>query len=142
MATKAQIAERKNLLAYLKEHPDSHHQASWIGVKEDPFLDSVVDGVVSLSRMIEGSCNTTACIAGRVALRNAPPGTLFNALSDILIFPNGELQNIADYAANVLGISASVASQLFFSAKDTAIKRLEYLCEFPDAHSVKISQIF
>jgi len=86
---------------------------------------------IPVEQLKEGSCGTAACIAGYVALMRAPKGT--TTTGSTLYLPDGGMTDCDRFAQGELGIDSSQASALFYCSNDTAIARLRYLSENPDA---------
>ena len=94
-------------LARIEEHPEEHHQGSWM--KRRPW------------------CGTTYCLAGTLALLAGakpdwdPGDEESDADAYLVTRPDGgELVGVSDYAAELLGVDPEghVVDELFYGASD------------------------
>lgn len=92
-------------------------------------------------RMNEGSCLTSACLAGYTAVEFTPAGTQFNSLNSYLYFADGTHEAIDDWAERELGLTHDQAYFVFRCMNnEAAIKRLAYVAEHPDATGPELAE--
>jgi hypothetical protein len=107
--TPEQVARAYELLDFLKEHPDEHDQASWIGYWGDAFaLKTPVNAARALNER-----GTTACVAGWTCLL---AGDEFVDIERVA-FPGGTAL-VPARACSLLGLDADEAQALFYVADD------------------------
>ena len=92
----------------IENHPLNWEQGVWYGFTS---MSSTVDSI--RRDLEEGTCGTTACVAGWAAILVSPDGTKLadydscpSGNLDALIYPNGTVKRIRAVAAKALGISA------------------------------------
>jgi hypothetical protein len=107
-----------------KKNP-RHDQGTFIG-------SGIYAPRVPVEEMREGSCETTACLAGFAVLLTAPAGSMVNPCS--LYDKQGDyVEAIFEYARDVMGLTDGQAEAVFFCKDETlAIKRLRYIGKRPD----------
>jgi hypothetical protein len=119
--------------------PD-YNQDEWILYSgKDEYGD--ISEIVSIEVIREGSCQTTSCIAGRIALDRAPEGTMVVDGVE-LVFPDGAEVRIADFAADEIGITTDQALAIFWVPVPYASQRLFYVADHPDASHTEIRDAF
>lgn len=69
------------------------------------------DEDIPIGKLVEGSCGTSACLAGYVALLTAPPGT--TTRGSRLTFPDGDEISIPAWAEEKLGLTTRQAGRIF-----------------------------
>lgn len=137
------LAEK--VLRSILTHPDEHDQNSWFevvdfetflepegAIEREEFDRGVAETrVITVEGMLEGSCGTTACVAGWAALHDgwSVRTTRIDSegyvdIEQYAISPTGEEvglgQNIdfQEQGQKALGLSDGESSQLFFDADD------------------------
>lgn len=122
---------------WAERYPEQHNQGLWLhaeGSKWDSY-----DSTIPIEEMRSGQCKTTACAAGIVTLLRAPEGTTVDPM-DNLHFPDGTSTDICDFAAKELGLEDVGYGMIFYTSNETAIARLHYLAENPDATRTELEQ--
>jgi hypothetical protein len=119
-----------------------YDQNEWILVLyPGEYEDDGSPETVPIAAMREGSCQTTACIAGGVAIERAPEGTMVVDGVD-LIFPDGEVVSVPDFATQELGLTYDQALTIFWVPAPYAAQRLAYVADHPGAGSEEIRDAF
>lgn len=129
--TPEQAKYAKALAAWGQPGRQDYAQDEWIFVP-DLFNEwGQTAEEIPIERMREGSCGTSACLAGRVAIERAPAGTLLRNDVD-LVFPDGGQMEIAEFAAEQLGLTYDQSIAVFWAAAPYASQRLAYIADHPD----------
>ena len=58
------------------------------------------------------------------------------------LLPDGSITDCERFARQELDIDRQIASLIFYASNETAIKRLRYLAENPDATPFDLSNVF
>lgn len=133
------------------DQPEKHEQESWVRVAapHDTFGEVVIDpevkltlkGEVPISNLLalEGSCETTACIAGWTLLHEgyvtdaSDLPTYGNVRVNRILSPHGDkftFEDIGLEAANRLGLWDQPFGQLFYDMnEESALAQLMFLYE-------------
>lgn len=115
----------QKVLKQVRKHPERHDQQDFIAGKNS----------ISVTEFKKPACGTAGCLAGWASAFAAPTGTVFDPTWARLLFPGGdETADVELYAREHLGLTSEQANALFYCMdNETAIKRLEYLTEHPNA---------
>ncbi len=146
MSATFNAALASEVLAYIREHPEQHHQASYVEPAEDGALDdlSPSDGepdvlvVAENVRPTEGEyrCMTTACIAGwAVALAGPKAVTAaWNTLTD----HEQDVEPWFETGRRLLGMTRPEANAVFMEFdEEAALERLAAMVEAGKGDSTK-----
>lgn len=128
--------------AQTRDAPVRFDMTDWISshVLEDAFdEDAGVDVPVPVEKLREGSCGTSACVAGYVVMMRAPKGT--TTTGSTLYLPDDVITDCAAFAQEELDLTREVASAIFYTGNESAIARLRYLAEHPDATQYELERI-
>jgi hypothetical protein len=90
---------------------DVWNQGDW--VRDDRRITEA--GVVSA---YGHSCGTAACVAGHAVLMFGKTGACLNHTYGQVVFPDGRLASISEYAGELLGLSTAQRLQLFAGHND------------------------
>lgn len=130
------------VLQSVRNHPEHHDQSSWVGVvaptpgEASKFTFSSVRIGMSDLIVAEGSCETSACLAGWTLLHSsfvARDGRSFDTQVrfDAFSAPSGDsvsFESVGEEAASLLGISNMRWGQVFFDyVNNRAIAQMMFL---------------
>jgi len=168
------MAINAELLAEVREiivaHPERHNQASWIGNRLANMAVllrgrsanrrrlPVAELLPWMTRDMPGApedpdnpvCGTTGCVAGHIALRAAPKGSLVD--DQFLYVPAGvkdragepvySAEHIGTWAAERAGLTGAQREYLFSAlrTRDEVLAALEYLPAHPDATLTELAR--
>lgn len=112
--------------------PVVYNQDTWLSDNSD-------EDAVPVVQMREGACQSSACVAGMVAIMTAPAGTTIKNL--VLEFPDSrQPESIGDYAASQLGFTEQQRDAVFYADPWEVPLILRYLTEHTTASRVQIDE--
>lgn len=107
----------------IRLRPERHDQTVWLdfGRNDDPDheCEMPVGEIVASLYAEEGSCGTTACVAGWVAILTAPWGSYITD-SGSVVWPDGSLHSIELAGQGGLGLGYDAAHWLFAGDRERA----------------------
>jgi hypothetical protein len=125
----------QRVLTQVRRHPERHDQDSFNGLLDGRTL--------AVSTIRRSTCGSTACLAGWATILSAPPGSRIVSDYDLVHFPSGTSEDIAAYAAKALELDEDQAEAIFYCFENaTAIERLQYLVEHPDATAYDLRNVY
>ena len=138
--SQAQLARR--IAKWALSGAPRYNPIEWISTPEfEDGKDYLGPITVPVERMRDGSCRTSACLAGEVAIQRAPEGTLV-VDGDTLIFPDETSALVHEFAQEQLGLSYEQARVIFWAPSPQAAQRLSYVADHPSASVREIVRAF
>lgn len=128
----------RKVMETIEDQPELWDQSSWLNLmtrRKDNIPESMRHLYTDtfIANGVEWACKTEGCFAGHAALLSGAtfsfdrnfPGDLRHADESEVITPEGEKRAVDDYATEVLGLTHSQSSYLFYGGNSlTDLRRL------------------